>query len=205
MKRIAILGGTFNPIHTGHIKLAQKAMEQYKIDSVWIMPNNKPGYKSNEEIASSEDRCRMVELAIKDYSYMKLSCFEIEREGTTYTADTLKLLCNKYSDVEWYFIMGADSLFYFHKWRKPQEILKYAHILVAVRDDISTEQIKQQIALLSNKYNPCNISLLNFNYVDISSSHIRECVKKGDRISNMVPDNVAKYIFEKGLYTHEQN
>lgn len=204
MKRIAILGGTFNPIHIGHIKLAQKTMEQYKMDSVWIMPNNKPGYKSDEDIASAEDRCHMVELATEDYSYMQLSDFEIERKGITYTADTLKLLCNKYRDVEWYFIMGADSLFYFHKWRKPQEILKYAHILVAVRDDISAKEMKHQIDLLSDKYNPCNISLLNFDYVDISSSHIRECIKNGDKISGMVPDNVAKYIFEKGLYTHEQ-
>ena len=205
MQSIAILGGTFNPIHNGHINLAQKAMEQYDLDGILIMPNNKPDYKSDKGIASAADRCHMIQLAIEDYPYMSLSDFEIARDGITYTSDTLRLLSDIYKDTKWYFIMGADSLFYFHKWRKPEEILMYAHILAAVRNDISTDAMRTQIEWLKERYNPCNISLLKCDYVDVSSSHIRQSIRNGIDIRGMVPEGIADYIIEKGLYTDGQD
>lgn len=203
MKKIAILGGTFNPIHNGHIMLAENAMKKYNMESVWIMPNNKPGYKETSDIASASDRCNMVSLAIEDYPYMMLSELEICRSGITYTADTVEQLSGKYPDVIWYFIMGADSLFYFKDWYKPAEILKYTHILVAVRDEITVPMLQKQIDMLSKMFNPCNISILNCDAVDISSSMIREYVRCGKQINDMVPYKVCEYIVKKGLYKNE--
>jgi nicotinate-nucleotide adenylyltransferase len=200
MKNIAILGGTFNPIHNGHINMAKAAMEQFPLDKVWIMPNNKPGYKENKNIASPEKRCEMIRLATRDYDYMELSQIELERKGITYTADTLQALHTKYPQVYWYFIMGADSLFYIHKWKKPEVVLELSHILVAVRDDLDSQKVLERISLIENSYNNVNIELLRTGYFNISSTEIRKNAAKGKDITCMVPENVSQYIMDCGIY-----
>lgn len=203
-KQIGILGGTFNPIHTGHIALAKAAREQYKLDEIWVMPNYKPGYKTNTQIVSAEDRCRMIQLAIEGYDYMRLSTMELDRQGLTYTVDTLSILTTEYPVIHWYFIMGADSLFDFHKWREPAKILSMATILAAIRNDVDSQDIDTRIRKLQTIFNPCDIRLLNIQPQAASSSEIRSKLQEGTDTSELLSKAVFNYILEHGLYRYDK-
>ena len=124
MKQIGIMGGTFDPIHVGHLMLGRQAFEEYGLDSVWYMPSKTPPHKKDHRITSSKDRCAMVSAAIEEFPYFCLSDFEIKRTaGYTYTADTLRLLREEYQDTEFYFIVGADSIHDIEKWYHPEYVL----------------------------------------------------------------------------------
>ncbi|MBQ8316541.1 MAG: nicotinate-nicotinamide nucleotide adenylyltransferase, partial [Lachnospiraceae bacterium] len=116
MRKIGILGGTFNPIHKGHLALGKAAMEQYDLEEVWLMPSKLPPHKSHFAMLSEEHRLAMTKLAAQTDVRFKPSDFELGREGLTYTADTLELLTKEYPDVRFYFIVGGDSLIKFMHW-----------------------------------------------------------------------------------------
>ncbi len=200
MKKIGILGGTFNPIHNGHMEMACQAAEEFELEKILIMPNNIPAYKDNEDIVSATHRFAMAKLAAEAYPDMEASDMEIKREGITYTSDTLRLLSEKYPGIKWYFIIGGDSLIHFDEWHEPDSILKLSALVVAVRGGISREQIKNKIDLLKNKYKYAEILLTNEAPVNVSSTEIRQCIKSGKSISGLVPDRVFNYIMENGLY-----
>ncbi|MBQ9563768.1 MAG: nicotinate (nicotinamide) nucleotide adenylyltransferase [Lachnospiraceae bacterium] len=115
--RIGIMGGTFNPIHLGHLILAENAYRQLDLDVVWFMPSGKPPHKPNTEILPNEDRVHMVELAIEGTPYFELSLLEIDRQGITYTVDTLEYLTKTRPEDQFFFLAGADSLYQFETWR----------------------------------------------------------------------------------------
>lgn len=211
MASIGIMGGTFNPIHIGHIKIAKAAYMQYHLDEVWFMPNHIPAYKSKDMIVSGEDRLAMVELAIQDISYFKATDFELKREGTTYTADTMERLNKKYPENLFYFIMGADSLFYFDKWKNPEVILQYANLLIAPRNGESIDRITEKMKELNTLYGGNHFYLIHCPEIPCSSSSIREAFyqkTQNDTIFNnkteienlFLPDQVYKYIIKKKLY-----
>ncbi len=174
MLKIGIMGGTFNPIHNGHIAIAQAAYEQFHLDEVWFMPNNIPAYKINQQLLSGAVRCEMISLAIQDYPYFRLSDFEVNREGKTYTYETMEKLYFQYPDVYFYFIMGADSMFYFEKWLHPEIILQYTEILVACRDENGIPQLEKQIQYLSEKYRVEKFNIVHMDKIVCSSSAIRD-------------------------------
>ncbi len=120
--KIGIMGGTFNPIHFAHLILAESAYEELNLDKILFMPSKKPPHKLNESIESDEHRIQMIQLAIKSNPHFDLSCVELEREGITYTADTLEELNRNYPQDEFYFIIGADSLFQIEDWWHPEQI-----------------------------------------------------------------------------------
>ena len=130
--RIGILGGTFNPIHLGHIELARTAYRELNLDKVWFMPSKNPPHKDNDSIASETDRVNMINLAIQDYDYFEVSDIELKREGITYTSDTLEYLQEKYSEDTFYFIIGADSLINIEKWHRPDMLFRLTTFVVAV-------------------------------------------------------------------------
>ena len=132
-KKIGIMGGTFNPIHFGHLLLAETAFHQFKLDEILIMPTKNPYYKKISNSVTEEDRVTMVELAIEDNQHFRLSKEELNREGTTYTVETLSHLTRKHPEYEYYFIMGADSLYHIESWKEPEKILNMAVIVVAGR------------------------------------------------------------------------
>ncbi len=219
MAAIGIMGGTFNPIHIGHIKIAKAAYTQYHLDEIWFMPNHVPAYKPEDIILSGEDRLAMVELAIKDIPNFRASDFELKREGNTYTAETLELLKQKYPKDTFYFIMGADSLYQFDKWKNAEKIPEYAVLLVAPRDGKSVTIIEQQIKVLNMRYGKDCFHLLQCKEIPCSSSNIREnfyqnisCNRKNSQNaadskninSNVslqyLPDLVYKYIIKRHLY-----
>ncbi|MFU0827607.1 MAG: putative nicotinate-nucleotide adenylyltransferase [Lachnoclostridium sp.] len=206
MSKIGIMGGTFNPIHCAHLILAESAYEELGLDKVYFMPCKKPPHKLNENIIGDEHRVEMIKLAIQNNPHFILSCLELEREGITYTADTLKELTNDYPQDEFYFIMGADSLFHIEEWYNIEQIFQLSIIVAAIRDHASYEAIKAQIKHLKDHFN-ARIHLLHTPNMDISSKMIRQYIKEGKSIRYYVPDPIFDYISSHSLYkeTKENN
>ena len=199
-KKIGILGGTLDPIHIGHLLIAQSAFEQLKLDEVLFMPSGFPPHKDKNNISANVHRENMVKLAIIDNSFFRFSDFEMKRNGVIYTVDTLKLLKEKNEEDDYYFIMGADSLLSIETWHNPNELFNYCTIVVADRDS-KDKEIKIMIKNLKHKYN-ASIVYIKSPMVDISSSDIRERVKKNMSIKYLVDDKVEKYIIENRLYSN---
>jgi len=200
--RIGIMGGTFNPIHLGHLEIAKEALLQYNLDKIWFMPNKIPAYKSVEDILDETRRVEMIRLAIEDNEKFELSTFELERLGVTYTYETLELLKQKYENQEYYFIMGADSLATFSQWKYPDIIAKNCVILVSGRDDIDDERIEKYISAAKVMYNAEIYKIKNI-HVDISSNMVRNKIANNCDVSKYVPQKVCEYISQNNLYLKE--
>ena len=198
MSKIGIMGGTFNPIHMAHLILAESAYEQLQLDKILIMPSKKPPHKLHDPIASDHHRIEMVKLAIKGNPHFELSTMELEREGITYTADTLQQLTKEYPENEYYFILGLDSLQQIEKWKTPDIIFHLAHIVAAGRYHFPKERIEGQVHRLEEIYHG-KIHLLEIPNMDLSSEMLREHVKMGKSIRYYVPSSVEEYIREHGL------
>lgn len=199
MNKIGIMGGTFDPIHDGHLALAKCACEELGLDTVVFIPSKNPPHKENSHVTDEEDRCRMVQLALLNEPEFSYSDIEMKREGKTYTADTLGLLSGQYTDAVFYFIVGADSLMYLDKWRKPQQIFSLAVVVAAVRDDADMAALEKKKRELIEKFGG-EIILLSMERIDISSTDIRRDVREHKDIRTRVPELVADYIYDKGLY-----
>ncbi len=197
---IGILGGTFNPIHNGHIELGIQALSQYNLDKVLVMPNNKPAYKDVSSGIAHEHRVNMIKLAISDIHGLEYSDFELKRSGITYTSDTLVSLHSMYPNVHWYFIMGGDSIMYFDKWYRPDVIARLATLLVTTRSDTPAETVKEKMDSLRDVYPYADIRLEKIHEYDISSSEIRDNVKRGIPIDDDVPAKVRDYILRNQIY-----
>ena len=143
--KIGILGGSFNPVHNGHLELAKQALAQFALDQIWLMPNHIPAYKKWDRSVTNEDRLHMLELAVKDHDGLRCSDLELQRGGVTYTIDTLAQLHEQYPDTEWYFIMGGDSILVFDTWREPDRILSLSKLIVTTRDQIQAEDVDAKI------------------------------------------------------------
>lgn len=193
------MGGTFNPIHNGHLVLAQRALEQFALDEVLFMPCGVPYMKADQHVEDGRVRAEMTALAIKGHPKFTLSVMELEQPGNTYTYQTLDRLKKAHPDTEYYFIVGADSLFHMAKWAHPERIFADCRILAAVRDDKTPDDMKEQIRFLEQRYN-AKIHLLQTEYMDISSSEIRRKAAAGESIAGKVPEPVRAYIEQKGLY-----
>lgn len=192
-KKIGILGGTFNPIHNGHLSLAKEAYEQHNLDKVWIMVSPNPPHKAGTTIVDVSHRNNMVIKAIEPYEYLEFSDYEQRREGFIYTAETLTLLKKDYPENEYYFIIGGDSLENIEKWYHPEIVLANCILLAAGRDDLFNVALINRIDELNEKYN-ADIRMVKMTPMDVSSTEIRA----GD--FDDIPDSVRKYIEENHLY-----
>ncbi|MCI7180868.1 MAG: nicotinate-nucleotide adenylyltransferase [Schaedlerella sp.] len=198
--KIGIMGGTFDPIHIGHLLLAQFAYEECALDEIWFLPNGNPPHKQTKEGQDAlAHRVEMVRLAIDDVPYFKLCLHESRINRHSYTYKTMQELNALYPENEFYFILGADSLFAIEEWRNFREIFPSCIILAAVRDDKDADDMKMQTVYLEQEYN-ARISLLKAPQLEISSTTIRERAEKGLSIHYMVPDSVADYIEKNHLY-----
>lgn len=198
-RKIGIMGGTFNPIHNGHIALAQAAYDFCCLDEVWFMPSGVSYLKIHDNVVSGVHRLAMTELAIDGCSYFKCSDMEVFRKGNTYTADTLRLLHDMYPADDFYFIMGADSLFGLPGWKEPEVIAGLCTLVAVSRDDMDVQQLQAQKTLLEHTLD-ARVILVPFNKIDISSSVIREKLQKGESVESMVPIKVLEYIGQHDLY-----
>lgn len=195
---IGILGGTFNPIHKGHVQLAVQAHHQYHIPEILVMPSGNPSsYKDIADMADAKDRCNMIVDSISAYPYMRLSELELVRSGPTYTSDTLAVLLKEYRYI--YFIIGADSLFALPTWHEASYVMTHCHLLAANRNRHGISELTKQITYLEREYHAV-IDLLNVPDLPYSSTGIRKRIAEGKPIDGMVAPAVKKYIYERGLY-----
>ncbi len=199
MKKVGIMGGTFNPIHYGHLFLAENAAEQIGLDKILFMPSKNPPHKKKPEDVTEQQRVDMITLAIKDNPHFELSTMELEREGMTYTADTLTLLSMQQTDTKFYFIVGADSLFMMQTWRNPQVIFDHCIVVAASRDFANKEELNNQTKFLVDNYG-AKILLIDMPTIQIASAVIRERISFKKTVRYYVPDAVNEYIINKRLY-----
>ncbi len=199
MARIGILGGTFDPVHLGHLQMAEEAYRQAKLDQVLFMLSKIPPHKRERNIAAESHRAAMIQMAIRNRPEFAYSDFELRREGTTYTADTLRMLQEQFPEHDYYFILGGDSLFHIQEWHQPEEIMKRVVILAIGRYGVSREQIKARAEWLAQNYQ-AQIQIVEMPRMDISSSEIRHRVRQGQTLRDWVPDEVEAYIKGHRLY-----
>lgn len=200
--KVGILGGTFDPIHNGHLSLGIHAYKQFDLDEIWVLPSGNPGYKKNPVTASPKDRCRMAELAIRDYPYMKMKDLECHRSGYIYTSDTLLQLHEEFPKDQFYFIVGADSVFQMETWHEPAVLFSLCTILAAIRDDYDETALCSQMKYLHEKYH-AQMELLKIPKYDISSTELRQKLLNHMDVKNDIPEQVLRYIREKRLYERE--
>lgn len=199
-KKVGIMGGTFNPIHMGHLILAENAREAFQLDEVLFIPSGVPYMK--KDVLDSKFRISMVELAIEDNHFFSLSKIEVEKAGYSYSYETIATLKEKNPNHIYYFIVGADALFSMEKWKCPERIFKECIILVATRDNYDDVSLKKQRDYLNAKFNG-NIFLIPTRNIELSSTDIRNRVIHNQSIRYMVPENVFDFIKNKKLYINE--
>lgn len=197
--RLGIMGGTFDPIHIGHLACAEQVRDVFGLDGVVFMPAGDPWMKKGKGVTDAEMRYVMVRLAVADNPHFDASRLEIDRAGETYTVDTLRALRAHYPEnVELYFISGADAVFNILKWRDSDEIGKLARLVVVTRPGYILNDARR-------KYMRTHASILHMSSIEvtalsISSTDLREKVKRGRSIRYLVPQPVAEYIEQHNLY-----
>jgi nicotinate-nucleotide adenylyltransferase len=186
--KIGILGGTFNPIHIGHLILAEEAREKLALDKIIFVPAYLPPHKDNADIAPAKQRLEMVKVAIRTNRKFSVSDIEIKRDGRSYTIDTLRAFKEIYPRDELYFIIGSDLLKYLDEWKELKDIIAMVKFIAATRPGYALEKI------------PSYISTLPIRAVDVSGFEIREAIRQGKSFRYLVPEAVFRYICKKRLY-----
>lgn len=197
--RIGILGGTFNPIHYGHLIIAEQAYDQFALDKVLIMPSGVSYLKKDQKIPEGSVRLRMASLAVEDNPCFEVCDMEIKRGGNTYTADTIEELKRNDPESEFFFITGADTLHDMGFWMYPERIFSGCTVLVAVRNNETPDDLKSDIDSYRERY-CAKIELLRTSDIEISSSMIREYVSEGRSVRYYLPEKVRSFILENKLY-----
>jgi nicotinate-nucleotide adenylyltransferase len=198
MSCIGIMGGTFNPVHLGHLIAAELVREQIKLDKIIFIPTGNPPHKSSKTILDSEHRVNMLKIATAENSYFSTSEIEVEREGKTYTYDTLKELHDNYHGDEFYFIIGFDTLKELGTWKNINEICKLCKFIVVNRNNDKNEM--QQEALKVKQLFEAEIIIADIPNIELSSTEIRKRICEQNSIRYMVTDEVHAYISENQLY-----
>ena len=199
MKKVGIIGGTFNPIHIGHLILAERAYEEFELDEILFIPAGISYFKDQSTVLDKKTRITLTGEAIGENPHFALSTIECDRAGNSYTYETLEELKAKNPDTQYYLIIGADSLIQMELWQKPENILRDAIILVAKRNGPTTQEFLDKMEEIKIKYN-ADIRVIPCTYIDISSTEIRERVKAGKSIKYLVPEVTENYIKKHHLY-----
>lgn len=197
--RLGIMGGTFDPIHIGHLACAEQVRETCGLDGVVFMPAGDPWMKRGRRLAPAEDRFAMVRLAVQDNPHFDVSRLEIDREGETYTVDTLRTLKAHFPEnVELFFISGADAVFRILEWRDAKEVASLARLVAVTRPGYEITDARSKY--MRTHASIMHISQLEVTALSVSSTDLREKVRTGKSIRYLVPQVVADYIQEHGLY-----
>ena len=194
--RLGIMGGTFDPIHHGHLVTAEEAFWQFGLDEVLFLPTGQPWMKEHPEVSPAEDRYLMTVIATSPNPHFKVSRLELDREGTTYTVDTLRTLQeDRGPETDLFFITGADAILEIFHWKDPEEILELAHFIAATRPGYDIARFEAE----APTRHP-NVSVMAVPALAISSTGIRARVNEGRPIRYLVPEGVKAYIDKAGLY-----
>jgi nicotinate-nucleotide adenylyltransferase len=197
------MGGTFDPIHNGHLVTSEEARFQFGLEKVIFIPSARPPHKREVRHSPFEHRYRMVELAIEGNSCLSVSMLEREREGLSYTIDTLRELHRIIGeDTELFFITGADAILEILTWKDPGEILALSQLIAATRPGYNLERLNEALPKYNSHGEPVmgNVHAMEIPALSISSTDIRERVREGRPLRYLVPEPVWAYIVEKGLY-----
>lgn len=222
MKRIGLFGGTFNPIHRGHLRIADEIREHFSLDCILFIPTGIPPHKEKSEIIDPAHRMEMVKLATAGYKDFAVSSIESERKGTAYSIDTVKALQKEMGAVaEFYFIVGLDAFLEIKTWKNADELLTLCNFIVITRPGhrfadlkgVDIPSLKKaasadlekldrgEISRLSIPLTErCSLFLERITPCDISSTELRKFIKEGKEVKNLLPQSVLSYIIEKRLY-----
>ena len=198
-RRIGILGGTFDPIHLGHLAIAESALGELTLDRVILIPAGRPWLKSDQQVTATNHRLAMVRLAIRDRPGLEVSTIEIDRPGPTYTVDTLAQRRNDLgSEAELYLVLGMDSVRELRRWRHPERLFDLCTVVAVSRPDspdLSSAEIEREFPASRGR-----VRTIRGPMLDISATDIRARVADGRSISDSVPTSVERYIREHRLY-----
>ena len=199
MLRIGIYGGTFSPVHHGHVAAAKAFMEQMWLDILYVIPTGTTPHKQMDGEVTAAQRLRMCELAFEGVEGVIVSDLEMRREGRSFTVDTLEVLCGE--DRRLFLLLGTDMMLTLDKWRAPERIFELCYPVYVRResDKALDEEIVQKIALYNQRFGKV-VRRIVTDPIEISSTEIRAAVKAGQGIEELVPVRVAAYIKENGLY-----
>lgn len=213
--RLGLLGGTFNPIHQGHVRGAQAVLQTFELDKVYFIPAFIPPHKSSQEIASPEHRLQMVELAVEPFPDFVPSSVEIEAGGKSYSINTLEKFQQMFPGSKVYFIVGVDAFLEIDTWKDYERLLEKCNFIVISRPRYDLNHAKnvlhgrfrrkiidtgRYLKLNQNGKEKFNIILFIFEGLDVSSTEVRAKVKKGKSIKGLVPERVETYIKKNNLY-----
>ncbi len=197
--KIGVLGGTFDPVHIGHLKVAEEARVSLNLSEIILVPAGQPLFKPAHPIAPAEHRLKMLQLAIAGRPHFKVSAMEIERPGPSYTVDTIAELRRKFSgEEEIFFILGWDNLAQLTEWREPSRLIKMCYLVAVPRPGCQRpdlDALEASIPGISQR-----VVFLDKPHIDISASAIRELAARGLPLSHLVPEPVAEYIRQHKLY-----
>ena len=192
--KVGLLGGSFNPIHNGHIHIAKSALDALNLDKVLLIPNKNAPYKKKDKLISDYHKLELCKVVENKYEFIEVCDIELKQDKFSYTYDTIKKLVETYTDDELYFIMGADTLFKFSKWRSVKDICKLVQIIVVTRNGIDMQNLKDKANELSNRYG-AKIHLVEADLLDVSSTDIRS----GVNLDKILPE-IKEYILKNNLY-----
>lgn len=201
-KRLGILGGTFDPIHLGHLRMAEAVYERMSLEQIIFIPAFVPPHKLGMDFAPAADRFAMTELAVADRSDFSVSDMELRRSGISYTIDTVRQLRAIYKDEDLYFIIGADSVAQLHTWHYIEEMLELVMFVAAGRPGY--EGVMDEVVMHLGPRAKERIILLDTPEYDISSTEIRSRIRAGGSLAGMVPGAVEKYIYQHHLYQKQE-
>jgi nicotinate-nucleotide adenylyltransferase len=195
-RRIGVMGGTFDPIHVGHLVTAEEARTAFALDEVIFVPAGMPWQKTERQVAAAEDRYLMTVIATATNAAFTVSRVELDREGPSYTIDTLRALAEAHAGAQLYFITGADAILQILTWREPEAVLRQARFIAATRPGYDLDRLEKELPHgLEDR-----VQIMEIPALAISSTDIRRRVREGRPISYLVPAGVAEYIRKRGLY-----
>lgn len=200
VNKIGLFGGTFNPIHNGHIHIAHAFMQQIHLDNLIFIPAGEPYHKKSTEVSALQ-RLAMVKLATAEFPYFSVSDCDITRQGNTYTFDTIKIFKKKFPHSQLWWLLGSDSLEKLHTWYRWQDLVQYIHIAVAMRAGHSLKNISKQLyTWLHESLDNGRVVILQTPLLDISSTTVRQMAQMQENIDQFVPIQVVNYIKQNNLY-----
>ena len=200
MKKIGILGGTFDPVHLGHINLAIDAKAQAGLDKVIFVPAKLQPFKLDKNVTAGEHRLAMIKEAIDGIDGLEVSPYELEAEGISYTYLTVRAMKKRFgTDARLYFITGTDSFLKIETWKNAEELIRSCSYIIGTRPGYRQEELDECVSRIRDIYNT-EILFLNNTQLDISSTEIRERLERGIPSGDLIPAEVERYITEHGLY-----
>lgn len=198
--RIGLMGGTFDPIHYGHLVTAEGARVEFGLERVWFVPSGWPPHKSAMDVTPAEHRYLMTVLATLSNPYFEVSRLDIDRPGPSYTVDTVEQARHGLPpDAELYFITGADAILEILTWKQPERLLERCHLIAATRPGYDLERLESALGELFRRFRH-RIAVVQVPGLSISSSDIRQRVRRGQPIRYLVPEPVVDYIYKHRLY-----